>query len=221
MLARCLAILGLMMALPSHAQYEVVAPTPLPDSEVAKYDAGFAAIQKTSHTYQAFIAQKLKLQGLAKPVTSMGNLYYVSPDKLLIRFIQPPGEWMLVNGSQSAIQKTGKPLETHDLSAQGPNASHATNLLDFFHADPTRWHKDFDVTMYRSGDELYVHLKPWMTPGSTSQGVQEVMTTLKLPAYDLVGMRVQFNGANYVEYRFFNGQRNAALDPALFTIPTP
>jgi outer membrane lipoprotein-sorting protein len=193
---------------------------PQPADVIARHDAAFASVQQGTRTFRADITQRLTLQGLARPVVSKGTLYYASPDKLLIRFSQPAGEWMLVNGSQSAIQKTGKPLETHDLATQGRSASHAANLLDFFRADPTRWHKDFDVTMFTDGYFLWVHLKPWMTPTSTSQGVKEVVTALKLPNYDIAGMIVDLGSAQ-VEYDFTNGQRNAPIDPTLFKVPTP
>lgn len=210
---RC-ALLCVALAAPLRAE-------PVSQADLARYDAGFAAVQQSTRTFKADITQTLHLQGLAQPLTSTGTLYYADPDKLLIRFSKPAGEWMLVNGSQSAIQKTGKPLERHDLAAQGRTASHAASLLDFFHADPARWHKDFDVSMTRRGNILTVHLKPWMTPTATSQGVQEITTTLQLPKYDILEMAITLNGANSVDYTFTEGQRNAPIDPALFTLPTP
>lgn len=213
MLFRC-ACVCLALAAPMHA-------TPVSDADLARYDSGFAAVQRSTHTFKADITQTLRLQGLAHPLESVGTLSYADPDKLLIRFSKPAGEWMLVNGSQTAIQKTGKPLERHDLTAQGRSASHTASLLDFFHADPARWHKDFDVSMTRDGDTLSVHLKPWMTPTATSQGVQEIVTKLLLPKYDILEMTITLNGANSVDYQFAHGERNAAIDPALFKVPTP
>jgi outer membrane lipoprotein-sorting protein len=194
---------------------------PVSAADVARYDAGFAQVQQSTRTFRAEITQLLHLQGLAKPVTSVGTLYYASPDKLLIRFTQPAGEWMLVNGSQAAIQKTGRPLELHDLTAQGRAASHAASLLDFFHADPARWHHDFDVAMTRDGDRLFVHLQPWMTPTAAAQGVQEIVTTLQLPRYDIIEMAIAINAGNSIDYQFTHGERNAALDPAIFRVPAP
>jgi outer membrane lipoprotein-sorting protein len=190
-------------------------------SDVAEFDKGFAAVQEATHTFRADITQTLHLQGLDRPITSVGTLYYERPDKLLIRFSQPAGEWMLVNGSQVAIQKQGKPLERRDLSVEGRAASHEASLLDFFHADPARWHHDFDVSMARNGDRLIVHLKPWMTPTAAAQGVQEIVTTLQLPGYDILEMAVTINAGNSVDYQFTHGARNETLDPALFKIPAP
>ena len=204
------------LALPLRAE-----PQSVSAADLARHDAGFAAVQHGTRTFHADVTQTLHLQGLSQPLASMGTLDYADPDRLLIRFSKPAGEWMLVNGSQTAIQKAGKPLETHDLSAQDRSASHAASLLDFFHADPVRWHKDFDVSMTRDGDALTVHLKPWMTPTASSQGVEEVRTTLRLPHYDIVEMVVQFNGNNSVDYVFAHGLRNVAIDPSLFKVPKP
>ncbi len=196
-------------------------PAPVLAAEMARDDAGFAQVQQQTRTFRAEVMQTLHLQGLVKPVTSAGTLYYASPDKLLIRFTQPAGEWMLVNGAQALVQKAGRPLERHDLNAQGRAASHAASLLDFFHADPARWHHDFDVTMTRDGDRLFVHLKPWMTPTASAQGVQEIVTTLQLPAYAIVEMAITINAGNSIDYQFAHGERNVSLDPKLFEVPAP
>ena len=195
------------------------APQPVSTTDLAGYDKGFAAVQNETHSFRADLRQTLHLQGIAQPITSVGTLYYASPDKLLIRFSQPAGEWMLVNGTQVAIQKQGKPLERRDLSAQGKSGSHAANLLDVFHSDPARWHRDFDVTMTRDGDRLFVQLKPWMTPTSSSQGVDHIVTTLHLPDYALLGIEITINAQNRIDYEFDHGQRNAAVGPALFKLP--
>jgi outer membrane lipoprotein-sorting protein len=207
---------ALALTAPLHGE-----PVPVTAAELARYDAGFAAVQQQTQTFRAEIVQTLHLQGLARPVTSQGTLSYASPDKLLIRFTQPAGEWMLVNGAQALVKKTGRPLERHDLNAQGRAASHAASLLDFFHADPARWHHDFDVAMTRDGDRLAVHLKPWMTPTASAQGVQEIVTTLQLPQYAIVEMAITINAGNSIDYQFLHGERNVALDPKLFEVPAP
>jgi outer membrane lipoprotein-sorting protein len=204
------------LAAPLHAD-----PQPVSPADLARYDQAFSAVQQSTRTFRADVRQTLHLQGLSRPIASTGTLDYVSPDKLLIRFTQPAGEWMLVNGSVALVKKQGKPLERHDLTTQGRSASHAASLLDFFHADPARWHRDFDVTMTRDGDRLVVHLQPWMTPTATSQGVQEIVTTLRLPAYAIVEMNVMIHGANSIDYQFTHGERNASIDPALFQVPAP
>lgn len=196
-------------------------PRPVGAADLARYDKGFAAVQESTRTFHADITQTLHLQGLAQTITSTGTLFYANPDKLLIRFSKPAGEWMLVNGPQVAIHKQGKPLEREDLNARGRASSHAASLLDFFHADPARWHRDFDVSMTRDGDRLIVRLKPWMTPTAPAQGVEQIVTTLQLPDYDILGMDVTINAGNSIDYRFTHGARNGALDPALFKIPTP
>jgi outer membrane lipoprotein-sorting protein len=196
-------------------------PSPVSPTELAQHDQAFSAVQRGTRSFRADVTQTLHLQGLARPIVSTGTLDYVSPDKLLIRFTQPAGEWMLVNGPVAVIKKQGKPLERHDLTAQGRSASHAASLLDFFHADPARWHRDFDVSMTRDGDRLLVHLKPWMTPSSSAQGVEQIVTTLQLPAYAIVEMNVVIGGANSIDYQFAHGERNAAIDPALFQVPAP
>jgi outer membrane lipoprotein-sorting protein len=196
-------------------------PQPVSPTELAHHDAAFSAVQRDTRTFHADVTQTLHLQGLARPIASTGTLDYVGPDKLLIRFTQPAGEWMLVNGTVAVVKKTGKPLERHDLSSQGRSATHAASLLDFFHADPARWHRDFDVSMTRDGDRLFVHLKPWMTPTATAQGVEQIVTTLQLPSYAIVEMNVTLGGANSIDYQFAHGARNAAIDPALFQVPAP
>ncbi len=209
---RAALLLGLIAS--SAASAASVSP-----EEKAAYEKGFTAVQRASHSFRADLRQTLHLQGMTRPIVSLGTICYQASDRLLIRFSQPPGEWMLINGTQVAIQKTGRPLQRRDLSAPGKIPSHAASLLDFFHNDAARWDRDFEVTMTREGDLLSVALKPYLTPTAPSQGVDRVVTTLRLPGYDLVGMEVTVSGGNRIEYQFTQGRRNAVLDPALFKIP--
>jgi outer membrane lipoprotein-sorting protein len=195
------------------------APVPVTPTEMAGYERGFSAVQKGSHSFRSDLRQTLHLQGVAQPIVSLGILYYSEPEQLLIRFSQPAGEWMRVNGSEVAIQKTGKPLERHELSGKGKGSSHAASLLDVFHNDASRWHQDFDVTMTRDGNALFVTLKPYLTPTAPEQGIDHVVTTLKLPNYDLAEVKVFITPTNWIDYEFLNGRRNVAIDPTLFQIP--
>ena len=215
--ALCLG-LGLIAQSPAASTPLAVSP-----AEMANYEKGFSAVQQDAKSYRADFRQILYLEGLNKPIISVGVLYFQSPDRLAIRFSQPAGEWTIVNGAKMALQKQGQPLKVQDLSAEGPrkSPSHMASLLDFFHSGAARWHKDFDVGMIRNGDILYVKLTPYLTPTAPAQGVDEILTTLRLPGYDLTDMQINFNSANRFEYQFTNGRRNVPLDSALFQIPTP
>lgn len=192
---------------------------PVSPAEMAKHEKGFGALQQGSRTFSAQIRQTLSLEGLSKPLLSQGTLYYAAPDRLLVRFSQPAGEWMLVNGTRAAVKKQGKPVDLKDLSSQGKKSSQAASLLDFFRNGPDRWHHDFDVTMTREGDHLVVHLKPWMTPTATFQGVEGIVTTLQLPGYEIVSMEITLSGPNRVRYDFSGVQRNIPLASSLFAMP--
>lgn len=213
------AVILIALAIPSLLLPVLAAETPVSSADVARYERNFGALQQSTRTFSADILQTLTLQGLSRPIVSKGVLFYASPDRLLIRFSQPAGEWTLVNGRQAAIQKQGKPLDVRNLSATGKKGAHAANLLDFFRNGPDHWHRDFDVSMTRSGDHLEVHLKPWMTPTSTFQGVDSIVTTLQLPDCEIISMDIAMAGANHIRYEFSNIRRNIAMAPALFVIP--
>ncbi len=126
---------------------------------------------------------------------------------------------MIVNGTRRAIQKRNQSLQVEDSAAPGVRRSHAASLLDFFSSGAERWHKDFDVTMTREGDRLFVHLKPWQTPTSTSQGVDHIVTTLQLPGYEVVEIQVVVEGNNQISYQFAHIKRNVPMADDLFVIP--
>lgn len=191
----------------------------LSPSQMAVYEQGFSAVQKTTRTFRADLRQSLHLQGVAQPIVSTGTLFYQTPDRLLLRFSQPAGEWFLINGSVILIQKKGEPLKTMSANPGGVR-SHAASLLDFFHSGAERWSKDFDVKMARDGDHLVVRLKPWLTPTSTSQGVSSITTTLQLPGYDVLEIEVSMNEANRIDYQFIHGLRNVPIDSQLFSPPS-
>ena len=195
------------------------AEAPVSSAEMAKYEKGFGALQQGTRTFSAEILQTLILQGLDHPIVSKGILYFANPDKLLIRFSQPAGEWMLVNASGAAIKKKGQPVDFREAKGPGKGGSRPANLLDFFRNGPDHWHQNFDVSMTRDGDKLLVHLKPWMTPTSTFQGVDSIITTLQLPSYEIISMEIAMSGANRVRYEFSDAQRNPSLAPALFIMP--
>ncbi len=194
-------------------------PLPVKAGEAANYARGFSAIQASTRTFQADVRQTLQLEGVAKPILSFATLFYSAPRQMLLRFTQPAGEWMLIQGTQLAVKKQGRPLQVSDLSAPGKAPSHAASLLDFFHSDASHWNKDFQVTMFRDGSSLIVHLKPYLTPTAPAQGVEEIVTTLELPGYLLAGIELHINAANRMTYEFSHVQRNVALDPALFHLP--
>lgn len=193
---------------------------PVSDSEMARYESGFSSLQKSTHTFQAALRQTLSLHGSAQPIISTGTLFYQNPDRLLLRFSQPAGEWLLVNGARLAIQKRGHPVQIEDSSTVGVRHSHTASLLDFFSSGAERWHKDFDVTMTREGNHLLVQLKPWQTPTSTSQGLDRVITTLQLPGYEVAEIEVTVNGDNKIAYQFSNVKRNVPMAADLFAVPS-
>ncbi len=210
-----LALAGILIAWPA-AQ---AAPVTVTAGEMTTYENGFTAVQQGTRSFKSSLRQTLHLEGVAQPIVSLGTLYYETPNRMLIRFSQPAGEWILVNGTGVAIQKQGKPLQRRDLSAQGKFPSHAASLLDFFHSDAAHWHRDFDVGMARDGDRLFVTLKPFMTPTAPSQGVEQIVTTLGLPGYDILGVEVTIQAGNKIDYEFLDGQRNGPIDEGLFKIP--
>lgn len=202
------------------AAVSTTAAAPVSPSEQVRYESGFSAVQKSTRTFQATLRQTLSLQG-TPPIISTGTIYFQAPDRLLLRFSQPAGEWLLINGTQMAIQKKGRPLQKEDSATPITRHSHAANLLDFFSSGSERWYKDFDVTLTREDDHLLVHLKPWRTPTSTSQGVDRIVTTLQLPSYEVLKIEVTV-GSNTIAYQFSNVRRNISLATDLFTLsPTP
>lgn len=196
-----------------------VASTAVSPSEKARYESGFSSLQQSTRTFQANLRQTLSLQGISKPIVSTGMLFYQTPDRLLLRFSEPEAERLIVNGTRTAMQKRGRPLQIEDSSTSSVRRSHAANLLDFFSSSAERWNKDFNVSMTRDGNRLLVHLKPWQTPTSTSQGVDEVITTLQLPSYEVLKIEVSVSGNNKVSYEFSNIQRNVPMKADLFGIP--
>ncbi len=196
---------------------------PLAPDEAARAEHGFDASQHALHTFQADIVQTLVMQGLDRPIVSRGRLFYQAPDKFLLRFTDPAGEWILSDGKTLSIQKKGQPLLRRDLNPgldaakSGPGAA---SLFDFFHSDSARWHRDFDVKLARDGGVLEVSLTPWRTPGAARQGFDGVVTRLQLPDYAPLSITV-LAGDNRIGYASSHPRRNGPVDPSLFTPPAP
>jgi len=189
---------------------------PLSPAETAGYEKGFAAAQGATHTFRAKLRQTLTLQGIDQPVVSTGELFYAAPDRLLIRFSDPAGEWMRIAGGQLFMKKAGQPPVQRDLNQGGSDAS---TLLDFFGGDASRWDRDFQVTMTRDGDRLRVELVPWRVPNSKRQGVDRIVTALRLPGYEVLSIGVELNAENRIDFDFSDGRKNVPIDPHLFQTP--
>ena len=187
----------------------------LSEAEVAEQEKGFDAAQHATLSFRARIQQKLTLNGVDQPIVSTGELFYQAPDRLLIRFSDPAGEWMRIEGNQLDVKKAGHEPFHRDLSQGGSNA---TTLLDFFTGDSARWHRDFTVSMRRSADSLFVSL----TPLRRSEGAPQasgILTALQLPDYEVKWIMVSLNDGNTLNFRFLDGHRNAHIDPQLFQTP--
>ena len=210
------ALLGIGLGLIAAPFTGLADPAPPSAPETAVYEKGFAAAQAATHTFRAELRQTLTLQGLDQPVVSTGELFYAAPDKLLIRFSDPAGEWMRISGGELEMKKTGQPPVRRDLTQGGSNAA---TLLDFFGGDAARWDRDFQVTMSREDDRLRVELVPWRVPGSKRQGVDRIVTVLRLPDYEVISIDVAMNAENRMSFEFSDGRRNAAVDPQLFRTP--
>jgi len=212
------ALLGIGLSLILGLSASFAAPAPLSAAETATYEKGFAAAQAATHTFRAMLRQTLTLQGLDQPVVSTGELFYAAPGRLLIRFSDPAGEWMRIADGELEMKKTGQPPVRRDLAQGGSNAA---TLLDFFGGDAARWDRDFQVTMSRdeNNDRLRVELVPWRVPGAKRQGVDRIVTTLRLPDYEVISIEVAMNAENRIGFEFSDGRRNAAIDPQIFKTP--
>ena len=188
----------------------------LSEAETAEQEKGFDAAQHATTSFQAEIQQSLTLQGIDHPIISKGELFYLAPDRLLIRFSDPAGEWMRIAGKELEIKKAGQPVVRRDLTQGGSNA---TTLLDFFSSDSTRWHRDFNVSMRSSGNSLFVSLASQHKAGSSGPGMFDILTSLELPDYLVRSIHVSLKDGNNLDFGFHRARRNLAIDPSLFHTP--
>ena len=188
-------------------------PVPVSPAEQAWQEAAFSAVQQATRTFRADLSQAILVRPLFHTFANQGEIFYQAPDRLLVRLTRPPA-WLRIAHGQVTLQKADAPPKQTPLdSADGANAA---ALLDFFRSDSARWHRDFSVSITRDGDLLRFKLVP--LPGCAKR-VESIVTTLRLPRYDILAMDISVNPLIHVSYQFSESRRNAPLDPAVFAHP--
>lgn len=175
----------------------------------------FEEKQQSTQTYQAVFRQSLHIQGVNRAIGSIGKIYYKKPDHLLIRFEDPKDDFVLINGDDLYLKKTGQPVKHREV--KGDEAGPMGILLSLFREGATAQDKYYDVSMEREEGRLFVILKA-KNPGP--ERPLKITNQMAWPSLELKSIQVQLNENNSLSYVFESPQRDALLDSGVFTPPS-
>ena len=192
----------------------------LPPAERDAFIQKFIAKQSATTTFQAGLEQTLQLQGLREPVTSTGRIYFRAPDGLALRFSQPAGEFVIIDGDDLYMQRANRPLQHHRFDPTGARGQGGQMrfLLDLFQHGATNTLAHYNAAITRTNDQLVVSLTP-KQPQPHSREPSRIDNGVSLPDLELRSMRVEFENQSALSYQFLDPVRNQPLDAAVFRPP--
>lgn len=109
---------------------------------IAKIEKSNASLKNIESKFSQ--TKTLKVSG--RKIESAGTLYYSSEGNLTMRYSQPVGELMVVNGNKFFMNKGGKSM-TFDTSKNALMGSLAGTLLNSFKGQPSQVAKDNDAKL--------------------------------------------------------------------------
>ena len=188
-----------------------ISAQPLSGKKQEAYTKAFERKQKETQTFQADLKQTLRLRGMRDPIESNGWIYYRAPDLLLIRYGEPKGEFILVEGKNLYVKRAGKPLIRKKLKAGGGlRENNIGALLSLFQDGGQEYSRELDVQMEQQKNQLLVCL-------NHPEGMV-IQNSLTLPNLELKSIRVILDSENSISYELSRIIRNKPLDPKVFDL---
>ncbi|GEM_PF-660425 len=192
----------------------------LEGDELIKVQNNFARYQAATRTYQAEFVQTLKLKGHKAPTVSKGSIFYSGPDALLLKYTQPTGEYVLVQGNKVLVKKTGrKPVRHHLGEDRQPGI---LMLLGLFQGQ-TNFRERYHVSMKQIKKEVYVELSRLAEVPASRFDPEQIELVLVKNRRELKSIKVILPKGNSInfEFRFIRRNRVLDIDPNQWPPTTP
>jgi outer membrane lipoprotein-sorting protein len=183
----------------------------LPRGESENIQREFERKQASTSSYKADFKQTLRLSGVRDPVVSSGKFVYVAPDQMLIEFLEPKGEFMMISKGELYYKKRSKPLEQHKLESD--RQSGPVMLLELFRNGGKSLHEHYNVDMSSDANRLLVTLT---RKDDDEDFPSKIENKLLRESLKIQSVRVYFGEDESMLYEFLNPARNVPVDPDLF-----
>ena len=174
-------------------------------------------LQKSYESAVDFVAdfrQETELKTLNRTLKAWGKVYFKRPGKMLWRYEEPKGQWVLADGKSLYFYQ---PEQGQVLKAPLKNAFRSDVPLSFL-LGIGNLKRDFKVTLKGLEGNQYILQ---LGPKGESGGVDEVLLGVDRQAFGIDWARIRDPVENVTTVRFSNMRRGAGLNDSLFRLQVP
>lgn len=175
------------------------------------------SLQKSYDSAVDFVAQfrqETEVKTLNRNLKAWGRLYFKRPGKMLWRYDEPKGQWLLADGKSLYYYQ---PEQGQVIKSQLKNAFRSEIPLSFL-LGIGNLKRDFRVILKGLEQGNYVlHL----APKGDLEGVGEILLGIDPHAFDILWTRIRDAVGNVTTIRFSSMRRGVGLKDSLFRLQVP
>ena len=164
--------------------------------------------------FAADFRQETQLKTLNRTLKAWGKVYFKRPGRMLWRYEEPKGEWVLADGNSLYYYQ---PEQAQILKTPLKNAFRSDVPLSFL-LGIGNLKRDFRVTVKGLEQEHYV---VQLAPKGESGGVDEVLLGVERQAFGIAWARIRDQAGNVTTVRFSNIKRGVGLKDSVFNLQVP
>lgn len=189
-------------------------------SGAAENNNADAIVDKLQKNYDAtmdFVAdfrQETEVKTLNRSLKSSGKLSFKRPGKMLWRYDEPKGQFVLADGKHLYFYQ---PEQNQVIKSPLKNAFRGDIPLSFL-LGLGNLKKDFNATLKASEDNQYV-LR--LEPKGEAGGFTEILLGVNKTSFDIVWVSVRDAASNLTTVRFSAMRKGVGLKDSLFEAQTP
>lgn len=174
-------------------------------------------LQKRYDSTIDFVAdfrQETAIQALNRTVKARGRLYFKRPGKMLWRYDEPKGEWLLADGKNLYYYQPG---QGQVIKSPLKNAFSSNVPLSFL-LGIGNLRRDFKSTL--KGFEQGHHILS-LTPKGETGTLADILLGVESQEFDILWARILDSVGNVNSIRFSNLRRGIGLKDSLFQFQAP
>jgi len=186
-------------------------------AENSSADAVVDKLQKNYDATADFIAdfrQETEVKTLNRSLKSSGKLSFKRPGKMLWRYDEPKGQFVLADGKNLYFYQ---PEQNQVIKSPLKNAFRGDIPLSFL-LGLGNLKKDFNATLKSSDGNQYV-LR--LEPKGEAGGFTEILLTVNKASFDIAAVSVRDAAGNLTSVRFSNMRKGVGLKDSLFEVEIP
>lgn len=185
--------------------------------EQATAEAIVDNLQKSYEAISDFTAdfqQEAEIKTLGRTLKSWGKVYFKRPGRMLWRYEEPKGQWVLADGkSLYYYQPEPKQVLKSPLKSAFRSDAPLSFLLGLGNLK-----RDFKPTLKGSEKDHYLLQ---LGPKNDMGGVGEIVLGVQRQSYDILWARIRDAAGNVTSVRFSNLRKGVGLKDSLFRAQIP